>query len=83
MSFMYRFRKVSDYSIRELMDDEIWGSTSDLLNDPFECKIAYNFDLIKKKLGIASYGQDFVCIFRIIPARHLGNCRLLQKGVSH
>lgn len=49
-NFIYRYRKISDYSIKELMDDTIVGSTSDFMNDPYDCKFYYNYDLIKQFL---------------------------------
>ena len=45
---LYRFRSVSKYSINALQKDEIWGSTIQTFNDPFECLPCYNIDTINQ-----------------------------------
>ena len=45
---LFRFRTVTDYSIEELMNDELVGITNDLLNDPYDCRFYYNSESIQR-----------------------------------
>lgn len=61
---VYRYRKISDYSIAELMDDEIVGSTADLMNDPYDCRFYYNVKIFNEFLdtnNIKMEIQDTYC----------------------
>lgn len=44
---LYRFRKYSDYSIKALKNDEIWGSNLWEFNDPYEFIPFYNLDVLE------------------------------------
>lgn len=41
-SKLYRYRTISDYSIKAFEHDEIWGSSYDTFNDPLECTPCYD-----------------------------------------
>ena len=45
-SKLYRFRRVSKYSINALINDEIWGSAIRTFNDPYECLPCYDVEKI-------------------------------------
>ena len=47
--FYYRYRPYSELSMKELMYDEIYFSSSEESNDPYEGKIFFQFDKSEEK----------------------------------
>lgn len=47
---LYRYRRVTDYSIEELINNQIIGTTNDLMNDPYDCRYYYDEKFIKSFL---------------------------------
>ena len=39
---LFRYRTVTDYSIEEFINNQLIGTTNDLMNDPYYCKFYYN-----------------------------------------
>ncbi len=77
-------KKVRITSRGSIRDIEIDGITYDSvaqaacsIYDPYD----YYYDISKDiRSNMLDYTFIPICIFRIIPARHLGNCRPLPKG---
>ena len=47
---LYRFRTINDNSISGLMNDNIFGSTPDAFNDPYDSLFQYDIDKIYELL---------------------------------
>lgn len=77
---LFRYRKVNDYSLSALRDDEIWGSTILEFNDPYECTPCYDIkqftehlrqmfspDAIKQIISLVKTGRMPQAYLRLIP----------------
>ena len=49
-SFLYRYRSASEYNFDALLYNEMYAATPNVLNDPLDCPITYNLDVLYKKL---------------------------------
>lgn len=57
-NFIYRYRTVSDYSIKELIEDSIVFSTADTFNDPTDIALTFEpIDYSKEMLALKFVGQ--------------------------
>lgn len=43
---IYKYRKVSEYSIQNLLDDTVWCSNASDFNDPYDSSLCFDFDKI-------------------------------------
>lgn len=50
MNSIYRFRNPTDYNFKALLEEKIYASTPNALNDPLDCGITYNLDVLYEKL---------------------------------
>ena len=49
-SMLYRFRSDSEYNFDALLKNEMYASTPNILNDPLDCPITFNLDVLCMKL---------------------------------
>lgn len=49
---LYKFRTINDNSISGLMNDNIFGSTPDAFNDPYDSLFQYDIDKIYELVKI-------------------------------
>ena len=47
---IFRFRSPTNYNFESLLEDKIFASTPNALNDPIDCGITYNLDSLYKRL---------------------------------
>ena len=47
---IYRFRSPTDYNFKALLENKIFASTPNVLNDPLDCGITYNLHSLYKRL---------------------------------
>ncbi|MCR4661962.1 MAG: DUF2971 domain-containing protein [Clostridia bacterium] len=62
--YIYRFRSNNSYNYEALIKNELYASTPNILNDPLDCCLNYDLDvlykkLIKRKSFISFYAIDF------------------------
>lgn len=48
--YLYRYRKISDYNLSALENDEIWGSSIPTFNDPYECTPSYDLVRVENEI---------------------------------
>ncbi|WP_047983547.1 DUF2971 domain-containing protein [Ornithinibacillus californiensis] len=52
---LYKYRSVSNYSLENLVKDEIWFSPANSLNDPYDCALTISQnDFIEKRIKLAT-----------------------------
>jgi hypothetical protein len=48
---IYKYRKVNDYSIKNLKEDTVWLSDTSGFNDPYDCGVTANYMLLHNDLA--------------------------------
>ena len=49
-TLVYRFRSSVDYNLDAFLKNEMYGVTPNILNDPLDCPITYNLEILYKRL---------------------------------
>lgn len=49
-SSLYKYRVINEYSIQNLENDEVWVTTADKFNDPYDCALTLDCQYIKEIL---------------------------------
>ncbi|MBA2882071.1 hypothetical protein HNR65_002405 [Desulfosalsimonas propionicica] len=56
-SRIYRFRKVDEYSLKNLDEDTVWLSSAAYYNDPFECCTKVDFEALSRAMRPTSIDE--------------------------
>lgn len=62
---LYKYQSVSEYSLTNLSNGEIWGTIPKAFNDPYDSSCCYTYSLLKKAI-ITELNKDRLDCFRII-----------------
>lgn len=49
--FLYKYRQIDEYSIKNLEDDTVWLAEPESFNDPYDCSHTVDFETLQKRWG--------------------------------